>query len=43
MAEREDELKAARAKGKEEKILKAQRKLDEARAEYDAALADLNR
>ena len=43
VSEREDELKAARAKGKQEKIDKAQRKLDEARAEYDAALADLNR
>ena len=43
VAEREGELKQARAKGKPEKIDKAQRKLDEARAEYDAALADLNR
>ena len=43
VAEREGELKQARAKGKPEKIDKAQRKLKQTRAEYDAALADLNR
>lgn len=43
VAERESELKAARAKGKQDKIDKAQRKLDEAQAEYNAALVELNR
>jgi membrane-bound lytic murein transglycosylase B len=43
VAERESELKQARAKGKQDKIDKAQRKLDEAQAEYNAALVELNR